>query len=105
MVFSDGLAPAIIEVARRDDFPSFEAFRAAVVALPIAWRGETLTYQGLAGHKLTLHADWSAPPEVNGQPIDYAPARTFDSPFIQSTWADGTVVIQKGERRLVLEFD
>ena len=105
LVLSDGMSPAILEVARKADYPSFQAFRAAVAALPIRWRGQTLVYEGLGGDKLTFYADCSAPPEVNGRPINYAPAKTFDSPFIQSDWGSGTVRIRKGERQLVLEFD
>jgi len=104
LVCEDGFAPAIVEVARKADAGSYESFQTAVLALPLAWAGATLTYQGLAGDRLTFQADHSAPPQVNGQPIDYEPAKTFDSPFIQSDWGSGQVTIRKDGRTLSLDF-
>lgn len=105
MIFDDGRAPAILEVARKQDYPSYEAFIAAVVTQQVRWSGPTLTYHSLAGDVLSLPTDYDALPAVNGRPIDLAPDQTFDSPFIQSGWGSGRVTITKGSRTLTLDFD
>jgi len=64
-----------------------------------------LEYRALGGDSLTFTADYSRPPRINGKPVDYAPPKAFDSPFIQEDWNSGVVTLQKGERRLVLDFN
>ena len=36
--------------------------------------------------------------------MNYAPSRVYDSPFVQSDWDRGVVTIQKGCRKLALDF-
>jgi hypothetical protein len=55
--------------------------------------------------QLTLFADYSKPPEVDGAAINYSPAKCYDSPFIQGDWGSGVVTIQDGDRKLVLNFN
>jgi hypothetical protein len=64
-----------------------------------------LRYRGLADDAFTFFADQSRPPLVNEVPVDYAPARALDSPFVQAEWDSGVVTLQKGARRLVLDFN
>lgn len=54
---------------------------------------------------LTLFADYSHPPRVDGQPVNYAPPRVYDSPFLQADFDSGTVTIQKGNQKLTLDFN
>jgi hypothetical protein len=42
---------------------------------------------------------------VNGQRVNYAPGKVYDSPFVQSDWDSGVVTIQKGARKLILNFN
>jgi len=104
LMLEDSYSPVIIEVDRKKNHASYKAFRNAVADLPIKWDGNTLRYQGLSGDTLTFHADKTAPPEVNDTPIDYAPKRGFDSPYIQSEWNSGVVTVRKDGRELVLNF-
>lgn len=101
----DDAAPVIIEAARKRDFADYETFRAAILATPLTFKNHVLTYKSLSGDVLTLHADYSAPPRINGAPVDFAPPRTFDSPFIQEDWNSGVVRISKGARTLLLDFN
>ncbi|MCX7015238.1 MAG: hypothetical protein NTW86_22235 [Candidatus Sumerlaeota bacterium] len=101
----DDTTPVILQVARKGDFADYKAFRAAVLAAPLAYQNHLLTYMSLEGDRLTLHADYSAPPEINGAPVDYAPPKTFDSPFIQEDWNSGVVTLSKGARTLTLDFN
>ena len=92
---SDDFSPVIVEVARKTDFATLETFRKAVLALPIKTEKGVLTYTGLSGDRFTFFTDQSQPPQVNGERIDYAPAKVYDSPFVQSDWDSGVVTIQK----------
>ena len=101
----DDASPVIIEVARQQNFANYGAFRAAILSAPMKFENRLLTYQSLGGDSLTLHADYSAPPKIDGAPVNYAPPRTFDSPFIREDWNSGRVTISKGTRILQLDFN
>ena len=102
---SDQYTPVIIEVAGKTDFADFNAFQNAVLALPFTFKNHQLSYTALAGDDFTFYADYSQNPRINGQPVTYAPAKTFDSPFVQSLYDSGIVTIQKGARQLHLDFN
>ncbi len=104
LVMDDAYSPVIIEVDRKSNHASYEAFQSAMVKLPLRWEGDTLHYRGLGGDTLTFHADYAAPPEINGRPVDYAPKMVFDSPYVRSKWNSGVVTVRKDDRELVLDF-
>jgi hypothetical protein len=99
-------SPVIIEVARKTDYPSFSAFQQAIVANPLSWKNKRLDYRSNAYRtQVTLPADYSAVPRIDGVPVNYAPSKVYDSPFIQGDFGKGVVTLRKGERRLVLDFN
>jgi hypothetical protein len=102
---ADDFSPVIIEVARKADFPGPGAFRKAILGLPLKFDGTTLEYTGLSGDRFLFDAGQSRPPQINGQPVNYAPARVYDSPFVQSDWNSGRVTLRKGTRTLALDFN
>ena len=98
-------SPVIIDVARKSDYPDFTAFQKAILANALTWKDKKLDYRSdLYKTQLTLFADYSKPPQVNGVPINYSPAKCYDSPFIQGDWGSGVVTIRKDQRELVLDF-
>ncbi len=101
----EDFSPVIIEVAHKADFPSLADFQKAVLALPLTLENGVLSHTGLGGDRFTFFTDQSRPPEINGQPVNYAPDRVYDSPFVQSAWASGDVTIQKGGQKLLLDFN
>lgn len=101
----EDFSPVIIEVARKADFPSREDFQKAVLALPLTLHNGVLSHTGLGGDRFTLFTGQDRPPEINGQPVNYAPARVYDSPFVQSDWASGVVTIGTGGPKLTLDFN
>jgi hypothetical protein len=102
----DEYSPVIIDVARKSDYPDFATFQKAILANALTWKGKKLDYRSdLYKTQLTLFADYSKPPQVNGVPINYNPTKCYDSPFIQGDWGSGVVTIQKGARKLVLNFN
>jgi hypothetical protein len=101
----DEYSPVIIDVARKSDYPDFAAFQKAILANTLTWKDKKLDYRsGLYKTQLTLYADYSKPPQVNGVPINYSPARCYDSPFIKGDWGSGVITIQNGERKVALNF-
>ena len=56
-------------------------------------RFETITFHGPA-----------KPGEVNGKPVNLAPSRGYDSPFIRSDWGSGLIRIRKGDETVILDF-
>jgi len=101
----DDFSPVIIEVARKADFPSRADFQKAVLALPLTLENGVLSHTALGGDRFTFFTDQSRPPEISGQPVNYAPARVYDSPFVQSDWNSGRVSLRKGTRTLALDFN
>ena len=92
-------APVILIANQGSDYGGdFDAFKAAVKARPIHYadgvlRFETITFHGPA-----------KPGEVNGKPVNLAPARGYDSPFIRSDWGSGLIHIRKGDQTVTLDF-
>ena len=41
---------------------------------------------------------------MNGQTVNLAPARGYDSPFIRSDWNSGLIHIRKGDDTVILDF-
>ena len=95
----------ILEAGRKSDFGSFEAFRKRVLAQFVSMEDSVLTYRSLGGDTLTFHADRSRLPEINGKPVELAPVKVYDSPFVQSEWDSGVVTIQFGDEKRVLDFN
>lgn len=102
----DEFSPVILEVARKADFPDFAAFQHATLDNPLRWENRRLDYTSRL-HKttLTLFADYSRPPLVDGQRVNYAPQRVYDSPFLQSEFGSGIVTIQNETQKVILDFN
>lgn len=103
---ADEFTPVILEVVRKADCPDAAEFRRAILAHPIRREGARLDYRS-SFHRtaLTLFTDYSRPPEIDGKPVDYAPPRVFDSPFLRSDFGSGVVTIRNGDERLDLDFN
>ncbi|MGV8095331.1 MAG: hypothetical protein AB2L24_26050 [Mangrovibacterium sp.] len=101
----DEYSPIIIEVAQKSAYKSFETFKNKVESCPLSFSNNVLRYTGIYGDSFTFYADYSKVPEINQVPVSYAPPKVFDSPFLQSDWNSGIVYIQKGNRKLVLDFN
>jgi len=102
----DEFTPVIIEVSRKADCPDFAEFQRSIVANPLRREKGRLDYTSqLNKTTLTLFADYSDPPLIDGRSVNYAPQRVYDSPFIQSDFGSGVVTIQKGTPKLILDFN
>jgi hypothetical protein len=97
-------APVILEVMAKRDLASFDAFKAAVKSCKPAFDGGVLEYTTIYGDDLTFDTNYAKTPTINGKPVDYAPKRVFDSPFLNADYNSGIVSISKGDREWVLDF-
>lgn len=90
-------APVILEVMAKSDVASFDAFKAKVKACEPRLEGAVLTYRSIYGDVLTLDTSYAETPTINGKPVDYAPEKVFDSPFLDADYNRGIVTIGKGD--------
>jgi hypothetical protein len=94
-----GNAPVILIANQAADYGhDFAAFKAAVTAQPIRYADGVLRFA-----TITFHGP-SRPGWVEGQPVNLAPSRGYDSPFIRSDWNSGLIHIRKGNDTELLDF-
>ncbi len=105
MILKQEYAPVILEVMAKTDVKSFELFRKKVKSADFEFVGDKLVYNTIYGDQLTFHTDYKQVPSINGKPVDYARAKAFESPFLDSDWNSGIVTIRKGDRKKVLDFN
>jgi hypothetical protein len=105
LICGDTTTPVIIEAARKTDYASFAAFQDALKARPLISKKSVLTYDSLAGDVLTFFADKSKVGKINGTPVNLAPKKVYDGPFVQSDWDSGVVTIQCGDEKRVLDIN
>jgi hypothetical protein len=105
LVCENKYTPVIIEVGRKSEYESFEVFRKKALAQSVVMGKSTLSYTSLGGDQLTFYTDQSRLPEINGTPVNLAPQKVFNSPFVQSDWNSGVVTIRYGENQRVLDFN
>jgi len=104
MMLNDEYSPVILEVMARNDVKSFDAFRAKVKACEITMDETVLKYRTIYGDQLTFDSGAGEAPTINGRPVNYAPDKVFESPFLNAEWNSGIVTITKGKRKKVLDF-
>ena len=105
----DRHSPIILEAAQRVEFPTLADFKRhihgnALKLLKTTVPGWYRVSYTSRGHRYDFNASNNEVPTVDGSPIDYAPARTFDSPWIQADYRTGVVEINDGRTRLTLDF-
>jgi len=104
MILSDEYAPVILEVMWKKEIKSFDAFKAKVKASKPQMDGKVVKYKTIYGDELTLDTSYKQKPTINGEPVNYAPKKVFDSPFLNADYDTGVVTISKGQRKKVLDF-
>jgi hypothetical protein len=105
MVLNHEYARVILEVMAKSDVASFDVFKAKVKACELNMEGSELTYNTIYGDRLTFDAGAQKVPSINGQSVNYAPKKVFESPFLNADWNSGIVTISKGKRKKVLNFE
>lgn len=101
----DDLSPIVIEVGRKVNYASAEAFGDAVAKTVLTMRGDVLEYESVGGDWFVFHVDYSAVPKINDTDVDYAPGKVYDSPYVKSDWDSGVVKITYDGNVRVLDFN
>jgi hypothetical protein len=92
-------APVILMANDAADYAhDFGAFKAAVKSQPIGYESGVLNFASISFYGP------ARPAEVNARPVDLAPARGYDSPFIRSEWNSGLIYIRKADDTVILDF-
>jgi hypothetical protein len=67
-------------------------------------KGALLVYKTIYGDRLTFDTSQKQTPSINGKPVDYAPPKVLESPFLNADYDKGVITIQKGEQKKILDF-
>jgi Bacterial Ig-like domain len=101
---NDKFKPLILEVMAKNQVAGFASFKAMVKANTPTFTNNIVTYTTIYGDVLTLDASYANDPTINGVPVDYTPAKSYDSPFLHGDYNGETFVIEKGSRQEVYHF-
>lgn len=105
-VLNNVYSPVVIEVARKEDFADFTAFQDAILTNTLKWEGKKVEYHSrFYNTTLSLMADASESPKVDGKRIDFTPTKVYDSPYLQGDFGSGVVTIQFDGQKKVLNFN
>jgi hypothetical protein len=92
-------SPVIVVANQASDYrDDFAAFKTAVKTQPIDCKDGVLSFAAIT------FSGPSRPGQIDGQTVNLAPSRGYDSPFIRSAWNCGLIYIRKGDDTLVLDF-
>lgn len=105
LIPEDEYSPIILEVMAKSDVENFDAFKAKVKANDIRFSRSELKYTTIYGDRLTFDTNQREVPTINFQPVNYAPKKVYDSPFLNAEYNSGVVTITKGDRKKVVDFN
>ncbi len=105
VVPQDEYTPVVLEVMAKDNAKSYTEFKSMVKTCQLDFAGTKFSYNTIYGDLLTLDTSYKQKPTINGQPVNYAPSKVFDSPFLDADYLSGVVTIRKGQRQKVLDFN
>lgn len=102
---NNAFSPIIFEVARKQDFASFAAFRAAILSNEFSWIGKKVTYHSdFYDTTLTLPVTADGPPLVDGEPVNTSPSFVYESPYLQGEFGSGVVTLRYADSIQTLDF-
>lgn len=105
VVADDDFAPVILEVMSKRDVEDFDEFKRRVKAAALSIKGSVLSYETIYGDTLTLDTRYKQGATINGKPVDYAPPKVHQSPYLNSVYDSGVVTISRGDQTLTLDFN
>jgi hypothetical protein len=96
----------IVQAASADEFESYEAFQAAVAALPLTYRLEpmpTVRHTTLRGR--VVEFTYGQAPRVDGRFVEYGAWKLFEGPHLNAEVGGRRLVITHGDLERVLDFN
>jgi hypothetical protein len=108
LIPEDPFAAVVFVTGRKATIATVGEFEAYVLShgCNVAEKKLKYTFNDLQGQasELKLYLDGSRLPEKNGAPIDLAPEKVYDCPFIQSDTDSNAVEIRFQRKRITLSF-
>ena len=95
----------VVQVAARSEHNNMEAFRQAILALPLEFKLNpipTVRFRSLRGKTLTF--TYGQVPRVNGVILDFDHWPLFSGPFMESAVDSQKLVLKHGKMRRTLDF-
>jgi hypothetical protein len=97
-------SPVILEVMAKSQVNSFGEFKKQVLACEMKMDGAVLKYQSIYGDTFTFDSSYLGIPTINGKPVDYAPKKVLESPFLNADYDAGVVTISRNKVSETLDF-
>ena len=101
--------PAILEATQASDYSSFTAFREDIENRYLSISGDTVKYEASDGS--IIEVNFGVRYDGNNIKIDDKEQAaelenypTFESPYVNSDWDSGYIVISKDEKKCILDF-
>lgn len=102
---NDMWAPVIIQMGRKADYKSFEAFCDSVKSRPFSYEEGKLSYVSEMGDKYEYWSKLTQLPKINGETLNLNPAKTYDTPYLSMVHGESKAVISyPGHEDLTLDF-
>src|SRR5262249_29853517 len=95
----------VVQVAARSEVGDRDAFRRAILALPLEHTLEpvpSVHFQSLRGRVLDF--TYGQTPQVDGAPVNYAGWPLFGGPFLEAAVDSERLTLKHGDMRRVLDF-
>ena len=99
--------PVVLVVSRQSAHKTLDDFLAYLESHEhsVAAGKATYSFADDLGAKTTLEVGGKLTvPRINGKAVDLFPKKVFDSPYVDSFHGSGVVTIEKGDRKLTLDF-
>ncbi len=96
----------IVQAASVREFPSFDAFKAAIRALSLHFSLEpvpTVHFRSLRG--ATIHCVYGQVPQLDGQAVDYSRWKLFEGPYLNAEKGSRRLTLTHGPLERVLDFN
>ncbi|MEO6005096.1 MAG: hypothetical protein ABIZ04_08150 [Opitutus sp.] len=96
----------IVQAASTSEFSSFEAFKSAIIALPLQVQltpVPTVKMTTLRGKSVVC--TYGKPPVLDGKAVDYAKWKLFEGPHLNSEKGSRKLTITQGPLERVLDFN
>ncbi len=95
----------VVQVAARSEYADLEAFRRAILALPLEFTlapVPSVRFRSLRGKRLAF--TYGQVPTVDGTPLNYAGWPLFGGPFVQASVDSEQLTLRHGTMRRTLDF-
>ncbi len=95
----------IVQVAPASGYPDLDAFRRAILALPLEFKTDPtpqVRFRTLRGK--TMEFTYGQTPRLDGRPLDYAHWPLFGGPFVEAAVDSEQLTLKYGNMRRILDF-